>query len=113
MFESYTYYGNNLFLNDINISGPVGVNDNAKAESTIRVSPNPSEGVFTVSMTNCPGSINLSISDVTGKPVYSEDFSTSGETFSRRFDFSNLNAGMYFLRVTSKTGTQAAKFVIR
>lgn len=113
MFESFTYYGNNLFLNDINISGPVGLNENAKAESVIRVSPNPSEGVFTVSMTNCAGSINLSVSDVTGKPVYSEDFLNSEETFSHAFDFSNLNSGMYFLQVTSKTGTLASKFVIR
>ncbi|MEI6433365.1 MAG: PKD domain-containing protein [Bacteroidota bacterium] len=113
MFESYNYYGNNLFLTDIMVSGPVGVKENSQTESALKVSPNPSDGIFKVSMTNSPGDVNLAVSDITGKIIYSENFSNQKVNFSKQLDLSKVNKGMYFVRVTTGTGIKAAKFVIK
>ena len=113
MFESYTYFGNNLFLSDIAVSGPVSIPENNNLESRLKISPNPSDGKFIVSLTNCTGDLNLTVSDVTGKTIYSENFINQNGVFSKQLDLSKVNNGMYFLRVSSETGIHAAKFVIR
>jgi len=46
MFESYAFFGNNLFLNDIRVNGSVGIQENTKYEPAVTIYPNPSQGQF-------------------------------------------------------------------
>jgi hypothetical protein len=113
MFESFNYYGNNLFLSDISISGPVGQADKTLAETALKISPNPSDGVFMVSMSACKGDVNLVVSDVTGKTVFSENFHCQDGSFAKQLNLSHLNSGLYYMHGNFKSGTAGAKFVIR
>ena len=48
LFESYNRHGNNLFLDNISISGPTGIQDAGNNREEIRIYPNPTTGFVNV-----------------------------------------------------------------
>ena len=113
MFEAYNYFGNNLFLNNIVISGPVGQDEITAGNTDVRIVPNPSEGIFTVSMASSTGDVSLTITDVTGKSIFNAEYRNQGQSFSRQIDLSHIAKGIYFVHCNTSTGTRIAKLVIR
>ena len=73
------------------------------------VYPNPSNGVFTLSVSGIQNPSVLSISNVEGQEVYKE--AISGNT-NEQIDLSNLAKGMYFVRLLNSNNTQIKKIVI-
>jgi hypothetical protein len=73
------------------------------------VYPNPSSGVFTLSVSGIVNPSVLSISNVEGQEVYKE--AISGNT-NDLIDLSNLAKGMYFVRLLISDNTQVKKIVI-
>jgi hypothetical protein len=70
------------------------------------VYPNPSNGIFTFST---PETVNISVSDITGKTVYTSGNIENGTSI----DLSNLASGIYIAKVTGATTDRVEKLIIK
>jgi hypothetical protein len=112
MFEAYNRYGNNLFLNDIQVSGPVGNVEINSSKPFVRLYPNPSQGLFHLSITNCDEDFNLVVMNPQGQAIYTDNLVSRDGNISRQMDFSHLSKGIYFLRLTGKQASWVEKLVV-
>jgi hypothetical protein len=113
MFESYNRFGNNLFLNDIQVSGPVGENEISPSQTLVSIYPNPSRGLFNLSMVNPGDEVNLTVLNLQGQIVYRDILASKSGKISKQLDFSTFAKGMYFVRFTGEMTTQVIKVVIQ
>ncbi|TAL58028.1 MAG: T9SS type A sorting domain-containing protein [Bacteroidetes bacterium] len=118
-FRHLSNYENNLYVDDINITGVVGIND-TDMDTGIRIYPNPASGKFWVSIPSGQAS-GIEVYNVFGEKVYSEKTLTpiviGAKSLILNLDLPN---GIYFLRVSApseqeKTGIETihAKIVIQ
>jgi subtilisin-like proprotein convertase family protein len=66
----------------------------------LTVSPNPSEGLFTLTMSNAPSLLKADVFDETGRLLRSFEFQSAGAAFSASLDLQLLPQGMYLLRLS-------------
>lgn len=111
-FESYNRRGNNLFLDNISISGPEGIPVAGNKVDDIRIYPNPTTGSVTLYITMPSSEINMSVIDVQGKTVYTDHFSAKSGNFEKQFNFSSLTKGVYFFRIISDQSTVVKKVIL-
>ncbi|MBL7925655.1 MAG: Omp28-related outer membrane protein [Bacteroidia bacterium] len=104
-------YGNNLWLDNINVTQVAGIADVTKGE-TLNVYPNPTSGLLQVdaNITN-NGDLKVSVSDVLGNVVYSNQFTQTANKFS--IDLSNQANGMYFVKFENKNGVEIKKINVQ
>ncbi len=112
MFEAYNRYGNNLFLNDIQISGPVGVTEINRDQPVASIFPNPTRGQFHLSITNMALDMNMTILNPQGQTVLSEILRAKSGKISKQFDLSGVAKGIYFVRLTGERTTLVEKVVV-
>ena len=74
------------------------------------VYPNPSNGLFTVSVTGVNDHAKMTIMNIAGQIVYSKDFATS---FTDNIDLSAMAKGLYIVRIADNNNTQYRKIVIQ
>jgi hypothetical protein len=100
------------FVN-VRIDPCLGVDGNS-LNSNIRVFPNPTSGVFTISglgpLSSTP--TRVQILNRLGQVVYSSDFST-GPTGELKIEPKMLESGVYFLRIRLADKTISQRLVIR
>ena len=100
------YYFNNIQFDD---SYFVSVQENPAAENTLRIFPNPAENEITVSLTGLANTAQVSVTDVTGRTV--KDFGKSFNGFAR-YSLSGLDAGIYFVNISTDKGVVSKQVVI-
>ncbi|MBL0316489.1 MAG: T9SS type A sorting domain-containing protein [Flavobacteriales bacterium] len=86
------------------------VHENDLSEMVV-VYPNPSAGLFTVVFSDAMSTVgtkNLVLFDLTGRIIYQVNSSLNQESF----DFSDLAAGQYFMRIDSDHGNAIVKISI-
>lgn len=71
-FETFNFYGNNLYIKDITISESVGIQQNSN--ENISISPNPAKEYLRVETSNKTQSL-LKLLDVSGRTVIQQEFS--------------------------------------
>jgi hypothetical protein len=113
MFESYNRFGNNLFLNDIQISGPVGENEIDAKSTRVSIYPNPSRGQFSLTLTCAEREVNLTVINLQGQTVYQEILLSKEGNISKQLDLSRFAKGVYFIRITGEKVTEMVKVVIQ
>jgi hypothetical protein len=64
-----------------------------------RVYPNPTDGLFAFSFNTNPGPVNVSVTDPTGKVVFSDLNENPSGYYNREIDIKNLPQGNYILSV--------------
>jgi PKD repeat protein len=114
-FRGTSDAGNNIYIDDIQISGPLGVID-AQSDFVFGVSPNPmrDQAQINLEVVNA-GSYNISIIDVTGKLI-STVHSGTLSFGNHRFDVGKVllpNAGIYFIQVDNGQGRKVRKVVVQ
>ena len=77
--------------------------------SEISINPNPSEGIFNISIKDNPGNIQLIITDLQGKECRNIKMSEN----STQFDLSDLTPGVYFVRCIVENINTVKKVVIK
>ncbi|MCE3280686.1 MAG: hypothetical protein K0S44_2877 [Bacteroidetes bacterium] len=107
---------NNVYIDDINISGVVGIDENIDAVSTLSVYPNPTSQTSTVSYRlTKKSSVRIEVLDVLGKVVFAEANSNQTEgdhslTISK--ENLNLRNGVYFIKFIVNDRAATKKLII-
>lgn len=111
-FEFTAGGGNNIYIDDINISGEVGVND-LRAELNAVLFPNPSTGTATLRMDlNEPELVEVTILDVTGRSLSQSSVKTGSGQFNLNLDEIE-HAGVYQVRVSTSKGNMSLPLIIQ
>lgn len=113
MFESFNYRGNNLYLDNIMVSNSVGIPDNATDESDINIIPNPSTGMFYISLNNFLGETNITVLNIQGQKIFSEKIIINTEHFTKKIDLSSQPKGIYFIEFRNKNIVKDRKIILR
>ncbi len=106
-------YSNNLYLDEIKVSGPVGIEETA-GNSMLSLFPNPTNDRFQLQaegMETMP--TEVIIMDLRGAMVFSNVFApTGGQGLELDGRALGLADGMYTLMVRNEAGTGAAKLIM-
>ena len=109
MFETYNYFGNNLYIDNVVVGPLVSIGD-AAYDKGILVFPNPSTDVVNIVIPEHLGESTVQVLDIQGKVV--EAFHTlSGETL--KTTPSKYQKGVYFIRINSIEGLFTKKLILK
>ena len=81
-------------------------------EGSLALYPNPNNGAFTVTGASLDNAEEYEILDIAGRVVYREQIGRLGSSNKIEVAVSNLNQGMYWLRVRSGESYLQRKFVL-
>lgn len=116
-FENYAGSGNNLYLDNINISALVGKPDPTRGPLwSLNVVPNPFQDEFSIQY-SLPSKtdIRFTLLDLSGRVVYTADMNNQApgqHTLALPQEvMANLGSGLYFLRGSSELGNISRKLV--
>lgn len=111
-FVGVNGWGNNLYIDNVNLLNFVGVQPSV-GDLDIQVYPNPSTGLFEMQISSLPiGDASMTVHDLTGRQVWAKDIVGSGSSFQSRIDLSNLSKGVYYLRVDAEGMRAVQKLVV-
>jgi hypothetical protein len=110
-FRHTSDYENEMYIDDINITGAVGIND-LNNDHYIAVFPNPSAGAVNVYVgLDDSGRADVAITNVMGEIIAE----ASQDLFVQRnfgFDLSLQSPGIYFVKVTTSAGSVVKKVIV-
>lgn len=87
--------------------------DDLSFKNPVRVYPNPSNGNFTIELLNGkPGNIEVNLYEMTGRRVYSGQFSVNGNR-TIQMEAGQLSEGLYVLEVKGEASTGRTKVLVR
>ena len=113
MFESFTLFGNNLYIDNILISNNVGIPESSENEFNVRIIPNPSLGIFTIHANDMVGNIGINIINSQGQVFLSETTYNAEGNFERQINLQNHAKGIYFLKLSTKLGVEVEKILVK
>lgn len=107
---------NDMYIDDINIAGTVGIDENVSNYFNLNVYPNPTEngGDITVDYFSHGKKVTISMTDMLGRQVYSVTDENQAGVYQKTIsgNEAKLKAGMYFVNVTDGTTIQTKKIII-
>jgi len=90
------------------VCAPLGIED--FTDNVITVSPNPSNGLFTIQSTNNLDHVTMTVFDIRGRIIRTDsDFNL--DSLGRAIDLSDCQSGMYLLRVSGTDFKQIHKLI--
>ena len=95
-------------------SYPVAIESAQTASAQLSVYPNPTAGTANLSFTNLGKgtTINVTITDISGKVVYANTSITSSERTNTNFDASSLASGMYVVNAICNGNAYHEKLMV-
>jgi PKD repeat protein len=113
LFRYYHSAGNNIFIDDLNLSGTVGLSDHFSEPVTVAVYPNPASETIHLSLTlDMPSRIKVTMFDLFGQRVKDlvETRLDAGEHLIR--SHTKVASGVYWLRLTTDSSVIYQRLVI-
>ena len=81
--------------------------------TSVRLFPNPANDVLKIQIeTVMPESIQLILSDVLGRTVYTSEATPPKQQYRKEIDISSLSKGVYFLKISTSNGSVMRKVVV-
>lgn len=105
-----------ISLNGYDRTGSIykGMASIASSEQRVTISPNPSRGIFTLTVPVRDGeNMSLDILSPTGQVVFQETPSMADGQFRREMDISTYGAGNYLLRITRNGAVENHKIMVQ
>jgi len=114
-FRNKSDVGNNVYIDDIQISGPQGIRE-SHSGFELAISPNPTSGsAFITAHPKKKGHFTISVTDITGKlvaEVYSGLLSATSTSLEIPREALNTT-GVYLVRVQSSDGIEVRKLIVQ
>lgn len=107
-------FGNNLFIDNIRIVDDLtaSIHENW-TKAKLDLFPNPSNGLVSLQYnSDFQEKITISVINSLGSQVYLES-TINNNSFNRTIDLSNLEKGIYFVKVSSNSNTTIKKLVLQ
>lgn len=106
---------NNLYLDDIQITGVTGLEEDSKEVNKLEIMPNPSEGQTLVSLNNSEaGMAKITLLDLSGREVMLlMNGNISAGNHRLTLNTENLSSGMYLLNLNLNGKIQQEKLIVR
>jgi hypothetical protein len=98
MFVTNSKFGNNIYIDDIDIATPTGVND-VFGNNNLSIYPNPTKGVISIELPDSKNYI-ISVYDMVGKLVKTID-KPYGQNSRLNIDLSDEPTGIYIIKADS------------
>ena len=111
-FYSTNGYGNNLYIDDINITGVVGIAEGASLDG-FSIYPNPANNYIVIEGKTDSEKIHYAIVNVIGGEIKSGDIFSNGNSLNEKISVSGLRGGVYFLQLHDGKNTSAKKIVVQ
>jgi len=106
--------GNNIYLDDINISQAVSVEELSVGDLKLQVMPNPFGEATSLQLDALSSRpVQIELNDVTGKTVYREETLLHAGSNTLTLQRNGLAPGLYFLNLYSKSGKVSHKLIIQ
>jgi hypothetical protein len=105
-FESYNKYGNNLYLNNMEVGSTVGIFDDVVGGEFFSLFPNPATKSVTIIS---PEKAGIQVLDLQGKVIISIEAASK----RTRLDVQKLPKGIYIVQLSGKTFSGTKKLVIK
>lgn len=108
--------GNNIYIDDINISGTTELTELEALKNNFRIFPNPAENDAVVYFTTeSNAQVNVKVYDVLGKEVYANNMGElNGGNHNLILNKTILNAsGVYFVQLTVNDQVLSKKFILK
>ncbi len=104
-----------FFVDDISVNVCIGIGFGENPlDQNLQVMPVPARDYIDVAFgTQSRGAINLVVTDMTGKSVYSSDYVLSGQQQTLRINTSGWSKGIYLLKATGVDGNAFRKVIIQ
>ena len=108
-FKATSGYGNNLYIDDVNLSVAVGVNENS-LDQQISLFPIPSTGDVFLNLSAVKDNmVRISINDVTGKTI---ETYTTAKSNQHKVVMNTLQDGTYFIQIVADSQRIIKKVVL-
>ncbi len=108
-FESYCYWGNPLFIDNIVITQYVGQSEYMNTDN-IKIYPNPSNGKITVNLPADHKYISMEVVNTNGRSMYKRDIQNAFNISIN--EDGNLSKGIYLIRFKTEDSRLLKKIVI-
>ncbi|HQV01298.1 MAG TPA: choice-of-anchor J domain-containing protein, partial [Bacteroidia bacterium] len=106
-------YANNIYIDDINISGLTNINDAFAKDSELSLKPNPTKGIATLTFNvTQAGSYQIQVLDVVGKVCQAQVFNDLSLGINKTEVGNQLKPGLYFVQVIHNHKMAVLKLVI-
>lgn len=110
-FVNINGYGNSTFIDTINVSGVLGVNDNSLNDITIY--PNPTTGEVFINLTaETASDVSIVIANNLGQIVQTITNQELGGNTTAKVDISEVSTGVYFVTITSQGFSETKKLIV-
>ncbi len=108
-FETFNQYGNNLYIDNIEISNALGILKEKKDAKLFGLFPNPAQKEVTVILYEKEKNASLKIGNTEGKTVLNQPVHQG----KNKVQLTNVPAGIYFVTVSSDRSVQTKKLIIK
>jgi PKD repeat protein len=108
-FESYNQYGNNLYIDNIEISNAVGIGETVNEQSGFSLFPNPAHKTVSLVLFKKEKNSVVVITNMENKEVLKQNVVNGKNSI----DLGNLSSGLYFVTVVSESSVNTKKLIIR
>ncbi len=111
-FESYNRLGNNLYIDNINISGTTPVKEFEQSNHKIKIYPNPTTGNISVYSNQMIEDVTFYLYNAQGLQVFSHQIKSSSH-LSETLNLSHLPKGVYLVKITGNNTLEQEKLIIK
>jgi len=111
-FKATSAYGNNLFIDNVNLrAGTTGVDEYIN-NNTVNVYPNPVTDVLNINLEAIKSfEATISITDVTGKTIYTSQHSFVAGANNVAISTEAFATGNYFINIATEEGSVVKQFI--
>jgi hypothetical protein len=96
----------------INVADCTGI-DELEELSNVNVYPNPTSGIFTISLVNANfGQLNITITDIQGKEVFNFSDKNIAGDYTKEVSLEDLAKGIYYIRINSAEDIKIQKLIV-
>jgi len=109
-FETYNYFGNNLYIDNVNIGMMTDIAEN-NIQDEIQIYPNPTNGIINIQVPDDLRNTDISIYNMQGAEILKIETSEGERIYSA--DLGEYSEGMYLIRVNKANQIYTKKILLK